>query len=105
MFVSAIIAAAGAGRRLGAAQPKQLLDIGGGSMLQHSLAAFLGHPRVSEVIVVLPAGMSLERFDRIESYGGQVIKTIGSESNVKEIYDKTWELRADPTIQQRFLEV
>jgi 2-C-methyl-D-erythritol 4-phosphate cytidylyltransferase/2-C-methyl-D-erythritol 2,4-cyclodiphosphate synthase len=56
MFVSAIIAAAGAGRRLGAAQPKQLLDIGGGSMLQHSLAAFLGHPRVSEVIVVLPAG-------------------------------------------------
>ena len=58
MFVSAIIAAAGAGRRLGAAKPKQMLDIGGGSMLHHSLTAFLVHPRVSEVIVVLPKGVS-----------------------------------------------
>ena len=56
MFVSAIIAAAGAGRRLGAAKPKQLLDLGGGSMLHHSLSAFLTHPRVSEVILVKPAG-------------------------------------------------
>lgn len=56
MQVSAIIAAAGAGRRLGAAKPKQLLDIGGGSMLSHSLRAFLEHPRVNEVVVVKPAG-------------------------------------------------
>jgi 2-C-methyl-D-erythritol 4-phosphate cytidylyltransferase/2-C-methyl-D-erythritol 2,4-cyclodiphosphate synthase len=59
MFVSAIIAAAGAGTRLGAGTPKQLIDIGGGSMLQHSLSAFLTHPRVSEVIVVLPAGAAV----------------------------------------------
>jgi len=44
-------------------------------------------------IVVLPEGMSKERFERIESYGASIIKTVGSESNVKEIYDKTWELR------------
>jgi 2-C-methyl-D-erythritol 4-phosphate cytidylyltransferase/2-C-methyl-D-erythritol 2,4-cyclodiphosphate synthase len=56
MFVSAIIAAAGSGTRLGAATPKQMLDIGGGSMLAHSVSAFLGHPRVSEVILVVPAG-------------------------------------------------
>ena len=56
MHVTAIIAAAGAGRRLGAAKPKQLLDIGGGSMLQHSVMAFLDHPRVSDIVVVLPAG-------------------------------------------------
>ena len=56
MRVTAIIAAAGAGRRLGAAKPKQLLDLGGGSILQHSLTAFLTHPRVSEVILVKPAG-------------------------------------------------
>ena len=56
MRVTAIIAAAGAGTRLGAAKPKQLIDIGGGSMLQHSLRAFLRHPRVSEVILVKPAG-------------------------------------------------
>jgi cysteine synthase A len=47
-------------------------------------------------IVVLPAEMSQERFERIESYGATVIKTPGCESNVKEIYDKTWELRRDP---------
>src|SRR6266550_9032510 len=56
MHVTAIIAAAGSGRRLGSAKPKQMLDIGGGSMLQHSLKAFLTHPRISEVIVVLPQG-------------------------------------------------
>jgi len=51
-------------------------------------------------IVILPAEMSQERFDLIEAYGAQVIKTPGCESNVKEIYDKTWELRrADPNIR------
>jgi len=55
MHVTAIIAAAGAGRRLGASKPKQLLDIGGGSMLQHSVTAFAAHSRVSDIILVLPA--------------------------------------------------
>jgi cysteine synthase A len=50
-------------------------------------------------IVVLPEGMSQERFQQIESYGATVIKTPGSESNVKEIYDKTWELRQDPNVR------
>lgn len=50
-------------------------------------------------IVVLPQGMSQERFDLIESYGADIIKTIGSESNVKEIYDKTWQLREDPNVR------
>jgi 2-C-methyl-D-erythritol 4-phosphate cytidylyltransferase/2-C-methyl-D-erythritol 2,4-cyclodiphosphate synthase len=54
MHVTAIIAAAGAGRRLGAAKPKQLLDIGGGSMLQHSVTAFTRHPRISDIVLVLP---------------------------------------------------
>jgi 2-C-methyl-D-erythritol 4-phosphate cytidylyltransferase/2-C-methyl-D-erythritol 2,4-cyclodiphosphate synthase len=56
MFVSVIIAAAGTGRRVGAGTPKQLLDLGGGSMLRHSVAAFLDHPRVSEIVLVKPAG-------------------------------------------------
>ena len=50
-------------------------------------------------IVVLPEGMSRERFDLIESFGAEVIKTPGSESNVKEIYDKTWELRQNPKVR------
>lgn len=58
MFVSAIIAAGGAGRRVGAVTPKQMLDIGGGSILQHSVHAFVTHPRISDVVVVLPQGQT-----------------------------------------------
>jgi cysteine synthase len=46
--------------------------------------------------VVLPAEMSAERFKMIEAYGAEVTKTPGSESNVKEIYDRVRELRAEP---------
>jgi cysteine synthase A len=50
-------------------------------------------------IVVLPEGMSKERFKQIESYGARIIKTPGSESNVKEIYDETHRLRQDPKVR------
>ncbi|MCB0246917.1 MAG: pyridoxal-phosphate dependent enzyme, partial [Anaerolineae bacterium] len=46
-----------------------------------------------ESIAILPEGMSQERFDWLSSVAGEVIKTPGSESNVKEIFDKCWELR------------
>ena len=59
-FVSVIIAAAGSGRRLGSPTPKQMLDIGGGTILQHSLRAFHAHPLVSEVVVVLPNDRSAD---------------------------------------------
>ena len=55
MYVTAIIAAAGVGRRLGAAVPKQLLDLGGRSMLERSVNAFVSHPRVRDVVVAMPA--------------------------------------------------
>jgi 2-C-methyl-D-erythritol 4-phosphate cytidylyltransferase/2-C-methyl-D-erythritol 2,4-cyclodiphosphate synthase len=54
MHVTAIIAAGGAGRRLGAAMPKQLIELGGRSMLQRCVDTFVRHPRVGDVIVVLP---------------------------------------------------
>ncbi len=57
MHVTAIIAAAGEGRRLGAAVPKQLLDVGGRTILERSISAFVGHGRVDDVIVVLPPAM------------------------------------------------
>lgn len=44
-------------------------------------------------IAILPEGMSKERFAWLESVAGRIIKTPGSESNVKEIFDKCWELR------------
>ncbi len=44
-------------------------------------------------IAILPEGMSKERFEWLATVAGEVIKTPGSESNVKEIFDKCWELR------------
>lgn len=46
-----------------------------------------------ESIAILPEGMSKERFDWLKTVAGEIIKTPGSESNVKEIFDKCWELR------------
>ena len=44
-------------------------------------------------IAILPENMSKERFEWLKTVAGEVIATPGCESNVKEIYDKTWELR------------
>ncbi len=58
-----------------------------------------------ESIAILPEGMSRERFEWLTSVSGEIIKTPGSESNVKEIFDKCWELREsgqDLTIFNQF---
>jgi cysteine synthase len=60
-------------------------------------------------VAVLPAGMSQERFDWLDrwiEHPEDVIRTPGTESNVKEIYDKCAELRVDPqnTILNQFCE-
>lgn len=47
-------------------------------------------------IAILPEEMSKERFDWLKEIGAEVIATPGCESNVKEIYDKCWELKKDP---------
>ena len=46
-----------------------------------------------ESIAILPEGMSRERFEWLAKIAGEVIKTPGSESNVKEIFDKCRQLR------------
>ena len=76
MHVTAIIAAAGAGRRLGAAKPKQLLDIGGGSMLQHSVRAFLGHPRVADVVVVVSPDLTTLALAGIEPSRAAALRVV-----------------------------
>ena len=50
-------------------------------------------------VAVLPEGMSRERFDWLGHWvmdPGDIVRTPGTESNVKEIYDKCKELAADP---------
>ncbi len=45
-------------------------------------------------VAILPEEMSRERFEWLKDVATEVIATPGCESNVKEIYDKCWELRA-----------
>jgi len=54
----------------------------------------------SRGVAILPEGMSQERFDWLDRWcenpAEDVIRTMGTESNVKEIYDACNELRLDP---------
>lgn len=52
----ALLPAAGVGARMGAAHPKQYLDIHGRPMLWHALMAFERHPRIDRSYVVISSG-------------------------------------------------
>ena len=53
-------------------------------------AALLG----CESVAILPEGMSQERFAWLQTVAGEIVRTPGSESNVKEIFDACDDLRA-----------
>jgi 2-C-methyl-D-erythritol 4-phosphate cytidylyltransferase / 2-C-methyl-D-erythritol 2,4-cyclodiphosphate synthase len=57
MYVTAIIAAGGRGERLGGAVPKQLIQVGGRSLLERSVSIFQTHPAVDEIVVALPGDL------------------------------------------------
>jgi len=54
--------------------------------------AYDAHLLACPSIAVLPEGMSRERFEWLEKMGSEIHPTPGSESNVKEVFDKTKEL-------------
>ncbi len=51
----AVIPAAGVGARMAADRPKQYLQLGGRTILEHSLNCFLGHPSLKGVVVSIAA--------------------------------------------------
>ena len=56
MSIAALIVAAGKGDRLGGDLPKQFVDLGGKSLLAHSVDAFLAHPDIASILVVIGHG-------------------------------------------------
>jgi cysteine synthase len=44
-------------------------------------------------VAILPEGMSRERFEWLKNIASEIIATMGTESNVKEIFDKVHEIR------------
>ena len=59
MVVSAILAAAGRGTRLGASAPKQMLMLGERSILQHSFDLLDRHEQIDEIVIALPPDLAL----------------------------------------------
>lgn len=55
--------------------------------------AYISTLLACNAIAILPENMSRERFEWLRKNAGQVIATPGCESNVKEIFDKCWELK------------
>ncbi len=55
--------------------------------------AYISTLLACRAVAILPEEMSQERFDWLRTVAGEVIATPGCESNVKEIFDKCWELR------------
>src|SRR5262245_35059352 len=58
MHTTAIIVAGGRGDRLKADRPKQLLEIGGRSLLERSVTAFERHQAVRDLIIVLSSELA-----------------------------------------------
>jgi 2-C-methyl-D-erythritol 4-phosphate cytidylyltransferase len=56
MRMVAVVLGGGTGQRLGAAMPKQLLTLGGRTLIEHCVAAFEQAPGVDEILVVMARG-------------------------------------------------
>ena len=69
MRVVAVVLGGGIGQRIGAALPKQLLRLGGRTLIEHCVAAFEQAPGVDEILVVMAAGY-VEQVRDILASGG-----------------------------------
>ncbi|HTY55944.1 MAG TPA: 2-C-methyl-D-erythritol 4-phosphate cytidylyltransferase [Candidatus Binataceae bacterium] len=72
MKASAIIVAAGSGRRLGCELPKAFVPVGGRPMLDYSLRALAAVEDISEAVIALPAQMLSEARAIVRSAGLEI---------------------------------
>ncbi len=69
MRMVAVVLGGGIGQRIGAALPKQLLRLGGKTLVEHCVAAFEQAPGVDEILVVMAAGYVEQVADMLASGG------------------------------------
>jgi cysteine synthase len=60
--------------------------------------AYVSRLKGYEALVVMPEGMSSERYERIRKYGGRLDLTPGSESDVILVLERVREIRRDPRL-------
>ncbi|MFI7698169.1 2-C-methyl-D-erythritol 4-phosphate cytidylyltransferase [Nonomuraea sp. NPDC049480] len=64
-----VLLAGGVGQRVGLATPKQLVEVAGRTILEHSLAVFEGAPEIDEIVVLMTPGYT-DRVREIVARGG-----------------------------------
>ena len=69
MRIVAVVLGGGVGQRLGAGMPKQLLTLGGRTLVEHCVAAFQAAPGVDEILVVMARGYT-EPVEKMLAGGG-----------------------------------
>ena len=114
--VGVVIAGAGSGRRLGGVS-KALLEMGGRSLLEHSLAPFLAESRTAAVVVALPPAEVVEpparlvRLSRVKFVGGgkeraesvkAALETLPTGLDVIAVHDAARPLVTEDTVTKCF---
>jgi 2-C-methyl-D-erythritol 4-phosphate cytidylyltransferase len=69
MRMVAVVLGGGTGQRIGAALPKQLLRLGGRTLLEHCVAAFEQAPGVDEIVVVMAGDYVEQARDLLAGFG------------------------------------
>jgi 2-C-methyl-D-erythritol 4-phosphate cytidylyltransferase len=69
----AIVLAAGSGERLGLARPKAFVELAGRPVLAHAVAAALGCPGISAVVVAAPPGARDLAHAVVEPFGAHAV--------------------------------
>lgn len=74
--VVAVVLAGGLGTRVGSDRPKQLLRLGGTTILGHAIGAFERSPLVDEVLVVMAPGHLDEAHDVVREHGFTTVRQV-----------------------------
>ncbi len=92
MRVSAIIPAAGSGRRLGARLPKLLVPVFGIPLLVHTLRQLKKSFSFSEILLAVQAGHQEKIRHILDSYGLRGVKIVaGGKTRAESVYNAIWE--------------
>ena len=98
--VVAVIPAAGVGSRMQADRPKQYLQLGGKTILEHTIDTLLHHPKIDHVVVAISAGDAY--FDSLHLDSERITVVQGGKeradsvlNGIAELDDTTWALVHD----------
>ena len=93
IFADVVIPAAGIGKRMGSAIPKQYLKLGSLTVLERTCAIFLKDPRIDQVIVVVSAEDSI--YPTLPLSSNSKIKTvIGGKERAESVFNGLQEVTA-----------